>query len=392
MTQLAYIYLSLGFLLIVGMLLDNLGRRTKTPRVTLLMLFGLLFGHVGFDLIPTQIELLFPVISQLALLMICFLLGGRFTKDFLQQSGSLVAIISIAKAAGAALFVFFSLLLFGFQWDIALLLAAISTATDPAATVDVVEESGVKTPHTKTLLAVTAIDDLWGILVFTLSLSLIVIITGSGSALHLLGIGIWEVVGAVLIGSVLSLPLAYFSGRAKTGIPTQLEALGIVFLCGGFALIANVSYLLTALVAGALIANFAKHHTQPFHEIERIDQPFLILFFMLAGASLHLDDLLKVGGLGLCYITFRALGTWVGSWIGVWLTGDSSIEKKWFGLALLPQAGVAMGMALIASEHFPHYKSDILTVAIGSTVIFELLGPLCTRFAIDETTSRGIFR
>ena len=385
MTQIEQVYLSLGFLLFAGMLLDSIGRRTRVPRVTLLMLFGLLVGRSGFNLLPSQTELLFPAIAQIALLMVCFLLGGKFTKDFIKRSGRIVIAVSIAKVVGSALLVLFSLVLFGVQWEIALLLSAISTATAPAATTDVIEQSGVRNSKTNILLAVVAIDDLWGLLYFSFTLTFITMTTIGGGALKLLTFGLWEILGAFLAGFVLGIPLAYLSGRSKTGTPTQLEALGIVFLCGGVALIAHVSFLLTALVAGVVITNLATHHTRPFHEIEKIDQPFLVLFFMLAGASLEPEKLVSLGELGLCYIVFRTLGTWLGSWIGIVFSGASSINKKWFGLALLPQAGVALGMSLIASEQFPEYQSVILTVIVGTTVFFEIIGPLCTRFVIEKT-------
>ena len=165
----------------------------------------------------------------------------------------------------------------------------------------------------------------------------------------------------------------------------QTEALGIVFLCAGLALWLEVSFLIAGMTAGAIIVNFARHHSRAFHQIENIQWPFMLLFFILAGASLDLSALVRVGLIGLGYIVLRIVSRIVGGWIGGIIGGAPAAERPWYGLALLPQAGVAVGIALIASESFPEYAEAILTVAIGTTVAFELLGPAATFLALRKT-------
>lgn len=378
------VFLIIGSLLIAALFLDTLGQRSRLPRVTLLMLFGLLIGKSGLNLLPEEASLLFPYIAEMALTMVCFLLGGYFTRAFLQRSGWLVLNVSIGKVIGSAVFVSLAFLLAGSGWQLALLLAAISTATAPAATLDVVKSSHRKNRFTKTLLAVVALDDLWGLLVFSLCLSVVAVGVGEGSAFSLVARGVWEVVGAIIIGALLGLPTAYLSGRIVRGEPTQLEALGLVFLCAGAAMLAQVSFLLTAMVLGAVVANVATHHTRAFHEIETFDRPFLVLFFVLAGATLPMDQSLRAGGMAVVYVLFRVVGTWLGSWLAAYRLGEPPVVSRWLGVALLPQAGVAIGMALIAAQQYPQWSSDILTVAIASTVFFELFGPVCTRYAISK--------
>jgi Kef-type K+ transport system membrane component KefB len=138
------------------------------------------------------------------------------------------------------------------------------------------------------------------------------------------------------------------------------------------------------MVMGAVVANLASHHERPFHEIEGIEDPFLILFFILAGASLELSSVVQVGGILVIYLVARFAGKLLGGWLGGFLGGSDIVTRRYIGFALMPQAGVAIGMALIAIERFPEYRDVLLPTVIGSTVIFELIGPLCTRLAIHR--------
>ena len=163
------------------------------------------------------------------------------------------------------------------------------------------------------------------------------------------------------------------------------EALGLVLICGGVSIWIGVSFLIAAMTMGAVIANFAKHHDYPFHEIENIESPFIVLFFILAGAKLEFDMMFEVGLVGLVYIIARFGGKFTGAWIGAGVTRSSKDVQRWMGLALMPQAGVAIGMALLVANRFPEYQQTILSIVIGTTVFFELIGPVITRFVLKRT-------
>jgi len=375
----AEILITFGGLFIVGVLADLVGRHTPLPRVTLLLLAGFLIGPSVLDWLPQFTEDWFPVLTDIALAMIGFLLGQKLTLPTLRQMGRSVLTMSIGEVILTALLVFSVLSLCGVSLEVALLLAGIAPATAPAATVDVVREYKAKGRFTDTLLGIVAIDDAWGLLVFSVLLAMAQALSGQGGAGEVLASGAWEIGGAVLLGLVLGVPMAYVTGRIRPGEPTQAEALGLVLLCAGLAVWVEVSYILTAMVLGAVVANLAKHHDRPFHAIEGIEWPFLILFFLLAGAALHMEALAQVGLLGAGYIGLRIAGRILGTRLGGWLSGTEPATRRWIGLALLPQAGVAIGMALLASQRFPELKDIILPVALGSTVIFELLGPVVTR-------------
>jgi Kef-type K+ transport system membrane component KefB len=379
MEQSVAILLTLGGLFVAGLLADLLSRRTPLPRVTLLLVVGFGAGPSGLDVLPDFSEVWFPVITKMALVMVGFLLGEKLTLSAFRRRGKTVLLMSLGEVVAASTIVFSVLVLLGFRLELALILAGIAPASAPAATIDVVHQLQAKGEFSQTLLGIVAIDDAWGLLIFSFLLAIAQAVSGQGGANHALMIGVREVGGALLLGTALGIPMAYLTGRLRDGEPTQAEALGLVFLCGGLAVWWNLSYILAAMVLGATVANMASHHTRPFSAIEGIEWPFMILFFILAGASLHVDELLQAGGLGGTYMLCRVLGLMTGCGLGGKISGADGTLRRLMGLAIMPQAGVALGMALIAGHHFPALKDVLLPVVIGSTVVFELIGPIVTR-------------
>jgi len=380
------ILLTIGALLLVALAADTLGRRTGLPRVTLLVLTGIAVGPIGLDLLPDEMGQATEFIAAIALVMVAFLLGGELSRAKLRRSGWPILVVSLAVVIVTAAVVGAGLFAFGMAAVPALLLAAISTATAPAATRDVIYEyrSHGKAGHTgfsERLLGIVAIDDAWGLVLFGLAVGAAAGLE-AGPGFSVAGKIGWELLGAVGLGVLIGLPACYLTGRVQPGEPTQSEALGVTLLCGGAAMWLGVSYLLAAIVAGAMVANFAKHHSRSFREIEHMDWPFLVLFFVLAGASLDLDAVIATGAAGALYIFLRMLGRVVGGWIGGRAAGLPKTESAWIGVALTPQAGVALGMALVAAGEFPHYRDLLLTVTVGATVVFELFGPVLTRMAL----------
>ncbi|MDA1236085.1 MAG: cation:proton antiporter [Acidobacteria bacterium] len=376
------ILIVIGLLLLLGLVTHVVGRRTALPRVTLLLLFGLLIGPSGFGLLPDAQEHWFPVVADMALVMVGFLLGERLTVRRLRSIGKPVLWISLAVVGTTALVMAFGLAALGLPLTLCLSLAGVATATDPAATMAVAKEINAQGPFTDTLLAIVAVDDAWGLMLFSVLLGTAEVlaggVVGGGALLHVL----WEIGGAIGLGALLGLPMAYLTGRIEKGEPTLGEALGVVFLCGGVAIWIGVSFLLAAITLGSVVASLAKHHKRPFHAIEGIEMPFLVMFFVLAGASLYLRSLAAVGVAGIGYVLLRTGSRVLGGWLGSRLAGAPVSTRRWIGWALMPQAGVAVGMSLLAAQRFPEIADTILPVVVGSTVLFEVLGPIATRIAL----------
>jgi len=386
MQPIAQFLMALGGILLLGLVTSTLGRRTFLPRVTLLLIFGVIIGKDLLDIIPSVFSERFEIIADMALLMVGFLLGGKLTIRSLKKTADQIVWISISAAVVTTTVVSLGLIAIGVSSEIAILLGCIASATAPAAVLDVVTESNYKGPFSDLLLSIVALDDAWALILFGVGLSIVTAINGHGEIiLPFLSI-IKEIGGAVILGGLIGLPAAYLTGRIKPGQPILTEALGIVFVAGGLAMMLEVSFLLTSMVLGAVIANFAKHHEYPFHVIEGIEWPFMVIFFVLAGASIELNAMKEIGLIGIVYILCRALGKYLGARLGGRYSKASKETKRWMGVALLPQAGIAIGMALVASKHFPEYSQILLSVIISSTIFFEIFGPAFSRLALQRVS------
>jgi Kef-type K+ transport system membrane component KefB len=385
MHQSAEFLFAIGGILLMGLAADFLGRRTFLPRVTLLLAFGILMGDEVLGVIPVSVSSRFEIITDMALLMIGFLLGGKLTLKAFKKSGGQLVWISISAALGTALVVVLALVAIDVPLQIAIPLGCIAAATAPAATVDTVLESGIKSRFSRLLLGIVAIDDAWALIMLSLGLALVSLLNGvQGISTSLLDAG-YEIFGALLLGGLIGLPAAYLTGRIKPGRPMLVEALGLVFICGGAALWLDVSFIIAAMAMGAVITNLARHHNYPFHEIENIEWPFMVIFFMLAGASLEIAMLTELGLVGAVYLLARVGGKLLGAWLGALASHADKEVRHWMGMALMPQAGVAIGMALLTANRFPEYRQTILSIVISTTVVFELVGPVFTRMALRHT-------
>jgi len=379
------ILLTLGGLFLLGLVADLVGRLTPLPRVSLLLLTGLLIGPSGFSILPKIfIEDWFPLLTHIALGMVSFLLGQQISLSAIRKHGRAILWITTGKVIGASLIVALCLFALGAEIVVVLLLASIASSTAPAVLLDVVKEMRAKGKFVNIMLGIVALDDAWGLLIFTFMLAVVGAISGQGGMIDAIALGIGEIGGSLLLGLVLGLPMAYLSGRIRPGEPTLAEALGMVALCAGMATWLDLSPILASMIMGSTVATFASHHERTFNEIDGIEWPFMILFFLLAGASLHVDELFAVGWIGLVYILARTAGTYCGAGIAGRFVGAEKVIQRWMGVCLLPQAGVAIGMALLASQRFPELKDTILPIVIGSTVVFEITGPALTRRVIKH--------
>lgn len=373
----------LGVILSASIFADTLACRTRIPRISILMLVGIGIafaqqvwpGDQNGDLLGGLSE---PLI-QLALVMVAFLLGSELKMDRLRNTGPLILVVSLSVIIGGGLLVGAGLLVLGFPLVVAVSLAAISVATDPAAVSESVRESGSTGKLPRLLLGIVAIDDGWGILVFGLSMAVLGWVLGGDGQIALLH-AMWELGGAILMGIAIGLPAAWLTGRLRPGEPTQVEAIALILLLAGLSSLLGVSALLASMIAGSLVATLSHHHTRSFREIEHIEWPFLVFFFVLSGASI---DLFKVDDailLTVAYILLRVAGRVLGGYLAVMFNRvkHQAVPRN-IGLALTPQAGIAIGLALLAAERFPEHHDTIIPVVVASTIIFELIGPVLVK-------------
>ncbi|MFN2287970.1 MAG: cation:proton antiporter [Chromatocurvus sp.] len=378
----------MGVILSVSIFADALARRTRVPRISILVLVGVGIAFVQQVCFAEQNAQLLDGLSEplikLALVMVAFLLGSELTIERLRHTGPLILVISLFVIVVSALMVGAGLLMLGFPLVVAIPLAALSVATDPAAVSETVRESKDTRLRAKVLLGIVAIDDAWGIVIFGLSMAVLGwVLSGNGqqALLHAL----WELGGAIIVGALIGLPAAWLTGRLLPGEPTQVEAVAVILLLAGLSSLLGVSSLLASMVAGTIVANVSSHHTRSFREIELIEWPFLVFFFVLSGASIDLYKLDDAVWLTVLYITLRLAGRVLGGLLAVlFIRDEQNTLPRNIGLALTPQAGIAIGMALLAAEQFPEIRDTILPVVVASTLVFELVGPVLVKRVLNS--------
>ena len=381
------VILSLGFILIAGLFSAKIIRRLKLPMVTAYLLLGILVGPAFLNMISDGIIIHSGLISNIVLGFIAFNLGQNFSADSMRKMGRSLLWISILAAVGAWFLVTAAFLFFKQPFYVALLFGAIASATAPAATVMVAREYKAKGSFTDTLLAVVAIDDAWCLVIFAVSLAIAKAVAVAGTAAN--GVvteavmrAFLEIGGAFLLGGAVAWIAGYFSRYARTSTDLLIYTLGFIFLTTGLAVYLGLSVLLANMFLGAVLVNIHRLSFKFFDTLRTVDTPLYLIFFVLAGANLEIGLLAKLGLLGLVYVLFRSIGKIAGGFIGGLIARSPERIRNNIGLALLPQAGVALGVALIAKDTFPQYGGIIFSTTVATTVVFEIFGPLATRFAL----------
>ena len=352
--------LNLGFILLVGLLAERLIQKIKLPTVTAFIIVGILLGPSLLNLVNDQLIASSGLISNIALGIIAFSLGESFLFSSFKEIGKPVIYISLTASLLPWFLVTAGLhLLLAQPLPVAILFGAISSATAPAATLMVIREYNARGNFTNTLLGVVAIDDAWCLIVFALSFALAQdALLGTDASLSLLKVlfpFVREIILAVLLGGILAFICHFFAGYIKVKADLLIYLLGILLLNTGLALYFHLSLLLANIVLGAVLVNLSPTSFKFFDLIKTVDAPLYLLFFIMAGANLEFALLQGVALSALLFIVLRSLGKIGGGFLGGYLSNAEPKIRKYLGWALLPQAGVAIGLALIAKERFPEW-------------------------------------
>ena len=389
-----------AIVLLAGLLMAKLASRAKLPNVTGYLVGGLIIGPYLLKLIPKDVVGQMGIISEAALGFIAFSIGSEFSLKHLKQLGSGIITLTIVQALVTfAAVVVAVALVFGRSIEAALVIGAIGVATAPAATLLVIRQYNAKGPVVDTLIPVVAIDDAVGIIVFGLCMTLAKakhFPSENVSLLMSIINPVWEIILALLIGTVLGIVLSFVAGKIKN----EEELLGITIgvVLSGVALASklNVSSLLLCMTIGAVLINLVTGSPKVFKLVDRFTPPIYVLFFTLSGADLDLNILRNVGLIGIGYIISRSIGKISGAYVGAKIIKSPPVVQKYLGITLLPQAGVAIGLSLVAQKVLPEFGASIRTIVLFSTLIYELLGPVLTKIAlvkageIDISKSRAI--
>jgi NhaP-type Na+/H+ or K+/H+ antiporter len=355
--------------------------------VTAFILVGILLGPSLLNMVNDQLIASSGLISNIALGIIAFNLGETFLFSSFRTIGKPVIYISLTAALLPWLLVTVGLhFLLEQPLSLAILFGAISSATAPAATLMVIREYRARGNFTHTLLGVVAIDDAWCLIVFALSFAFSQdALLGTGNTPPLLTVlfpFVREIVLAVILGGILAFICHFLAGSIKVKSDLLIYLLGFLLLTTGLALYFRLSLLLANIIFGTVLINLSPTSFKFFDLIKTIDAPLYLLFFILAGANLEFAFLHGVVLIVLLFIVLRSLGKISGAFLGGYLCHAEPRIRKYLGWALLPQAGVAIGLALIVKESFPSVGNLLFSTIITTTVFYEIAGPLFTRYAL----------
>ncbi len=250
----------------------------------------------------------------------------------------------------------------------------------------VIQQYRAKGPLSDTILPITALDDVLGVVVFGVGLSIAKLVSGgqSISIFNLFYNPLKEILLALVIGFVLALVFSKLRVFIKSEDEDLVAHLALLFMNLALSYKFSVSPLLTAMVLGGVICNLVPHSIRSFSNLNRFMNPFNVLFFAFAGASLDLRVLASIGLMGLLYVLSRGSGKWLGATLGAKRAGSSKKVQKYIGLALLPQGGISIGLSMIVARELPGYSHEIISVILFSVLVFEILGPVFAKIAIEK--------
>ncbi len=378
-------FINLAMMIFTGMALGRLVKFIKLPNVTGYLLAGLILGPSVLGLLNEEFLSSASVISDAALGFIAFSIGNEFKISYFKRVGATPIIIAIFESLFAVVFVSSALMLAGFSAPFSLVLGSIAAATAPAATIMVIKQYKARGPVTEALLSVVAIDDATALIMYSIAVAIATAISGGNAkASELILKPVIEIGGALVVGAILGfiflLPLKAFKkdgNRLSLVIAFIFAGLGLSALCG-------FSSLLLCMAMGAIVANFSKDVSHILKLSDRITPPIFMLFFVASGAELKLSVLPSIGLVGIIYVTVRVIGKIFGASLGATICKADKNIRKYLGPALVPQAGVAIGLSLTASAVVPQYATEIRTVILCGTLIYELIGPAIAKASLKK--------
>lgn len=398
------VLLLLGLALFAGSIGGRLFQRIRIPQVVGYIAIGILIGDSGLKLLSREVvEALLPL-SLFSLGIVGFRIGGELKRETLRKHGRQLLAILIAEGVGAFLVVgaLASLIVYlgtgsaSQAVAIGLLLGAISSATAPAATVDVLWESKSSGPLTTAVLAIVALDDALALFLYGFASNIASAVTGGE------GVGLAEAVGRPAYSLIGSLALGFAAGVLLHAIlrvvrdPDRILTftLGMVLVVIGASLVLGLEMILAAMALGITIANAAPRRTlAAFDLVRKFSPPIFVLFFVFVGARLQIARLetFWMWALAIAYIVGRTGGKMLGAYAGATWSKAERTVRRYLGLCLFSQAGVAIGLSILVSHRFPGDTSDLVVLMIATTTFFvQIIGPPCVRLAVRKAGEAGL--
>ncbi|KAA3637791.1 MAG: hypothetical protein DWP97_00150, partial [Calditrichaeota bacterium] len=367
--------------MIFGLLGGNLARMIKLPRVTGYLLTGLVIGPSVLQLISYDVISSRSIINDIALGLIMFAIGGVFERHHIKAVGKKVLWLTIGQSIGAVVFTTLALKFVGLDWYPAILLGTIGIATAPAATILVIREFEAKGEFTDSLITVVAMSNI----VCILSFQLVYAMNSLGSTENILLVifsPIYELGGSLIIGLSVGFLISKWEQRVHDQAELLMIIIAGVMLVSGLAHTLDLQPLFATLIMGAVTTNLSLMHRLVYIELRQVEQPLYIAFFVLAGASLHLEFLPALGLAGITFLIFRVLGKIVGIYFISKQMKLPDTIRKYLGLGMIVQAGVAIGLVDLINRDNPELGNIITPIILSTVLIYETIGPPIIRYIL----------
>ncbi|MDP8212976.1 MAG: cation:proton antiporter [Candidatus Zapsychrus exili] len=392
----------LGLALFGGTIGGRLFQKMKIPQVVGYIIIGIILGQSGFKIIDGATVRTLQPFNYFALGLIGFMIGGELKKDVFKKYGKQFILILLFEGLFSFIFVALFISVAGYflfhdkelAIGLGLLLGAISSATAPAATTDVLWEYKAKGPLTTTVFGIVALDDALALMLFAVASSIASRIFGTVHESIFMAFvhPIYEIGGAVFVGGASGFLLVRILRHYNQKGKVLVFLVGIVLFVLGLSLATNVSMILAAMVLGLVVSNgLPEMSKQVFSLVEEFTPPIFILFFVLIGAKLDISNLnLVLAGCVVVYLIGRTSGKMIGSFLGARISGAEETVRNNLPLCLFSQAGVAIGLSIVAAHMLPENIGNMIIIIITvSTFVVQLIGPSCVKLAITRAGEIG---
>ena len=391
--QVPTVIISVALMLFSGFLLTRVTKRLRLPNVTAYIVAGILIGPYGLNLVPQRIIDGTDFLSDIALAFIAFSTGEFFKLTVLKRNGMKVVWITILEAvlASAAVFVLTYCVL-GLELAFSIVLAALASATAPASTMMTLRPTGARGDFVDTLLQVVALDDVVGLVLYSVAISVaLASLQGGGFTLGALVKPVALNIVIMALGGVFGLFMKLLMPSNRSTDNKLIISIALLFTFCGVCALLDVSPLLGCMAMGTVYTNIAEND-KLFKQLGYFSPPILLLFFVRSGMSFRLDALVSASGamngvpllvIGASYFLVRILGKYLGAWLGCQMVKKDRLVRDYLGLALIPQAGVAIGLAALGARTLGGTMGeDLQTIILASSVLYELIGPGCAKLAL----------
>lgn len=373
---------ALSIILFAGFIVTRLTKRLHLPNVTGYIIAGVLIGPGCFQMVPKGLLEHMGFISDIALAFIAFGVGKFFKKEILREAGSRVVVVTLFEALAAGILVTFCMkMMFPISWDFALILGAIATATAPASTMMTIHQYHAKGEYVNTLLQVVALDDVVCLLAFSIVVAVVNARSDGQVSFHDIAMPFLNNGIGIVLGGASGIALSKLLTPDRSKDNRLILSVALLLALSAACAVLGVSPLLSCMVFGAVYMNLTDDR-KLFKQINRFTPPIMSMFFIISGMNLELGAIKTAGVIGLSYFFIRIIGKYAGVYWGSMVTGMPVNIKKYMGLALIPQAGVAIGLAFLGQRLLPPEIGNLLlTIILASSVLYELVGPACAKMS-----------